>query len=141
MLKTIVILPDGTELSSGMAGQHAIKNCHLTQCVNGAKELTLGSVCGGTIPVTVEVSRPRPPALRPVAWDAPTSLEAEGQVKDGTCRACSRKRSIFLVRKVRPLKDEIPAMGDSMFPLFPSHAPHLQAAAGPSGDRVQLQVG
>ena len=32
-------------------------------------------------------------------------------------------------------------MRDSMFPLFPSHAPHLQAAAEPSGDTVQLQVG
>ena len=32
-------------------------------------------------------------------------------------------------------------MRDSMFPLFSSHAPHLQAAAEPSGDTVQLQVG
>lgn len=53
MLKTIVILPDGTELSSGTAHRHAIKNCSLTQCVNGAKELTLGSVCAAMAELTV----------------------------------------------------------------------------------------
>ena len=53
MLKTIVILPDGTELSSGTAGEHAIKSCYLTQCVNEAKELTLGSVCASMAELTV----------------------------------------------------------------------------------------
>ena len=45
MLKTVVILPDGSLLSSGTPGQHAIKSCSLTRCVNADRELTLGSVC------------------------------------------------------------------------------------------------
>lgn len=45
MKKTVVILPDGTQISSGTTGTDAILSCTLTQCVNEDQELTLGSVC------------------------------------------------------------------------------------------------
>lgn len=45
MEKTVVILPDGTQISSGTTGTDAILSCTLTQCVNEDQELTLGSVC------------------------------------------------------------------------------------------------
>ncbi len=53
MLKTVVILPDGTELSSGKSGEFAISAFRLTQCVNEARELTLGSVCAAMVELTV----------------------------------------------------------------------------------------
>lgn len=45
MRKTILILPDGTEVSSGAGTREAIVSCQITQCVNAGSELTLGSVC------------------------------------------------------------------------------------------------
>lgn len=53
MLKTIVVLPDGTELSSGKTGDCAVKSFRLTQCVNDGQELTLGSVCAAMVEITV----------------------------------------------------------------------------------------
>lgn len=52
-MRTIVILPDGTELSSGSGAQNAIQKLTLTQCVNEAQELTLGSVCAAMLEATV----------------------------------------------------------------------------------------
>lgn len=45
MLRTIIRLSDGTEISSGPDQVNAIRSVKLTQCVNSAKELTLGSAC------------------------------------------------------------------------------------------------
>lgn len=45
MRKTILILPDGKEISSGAGTREAIVSCQITQCVNAGSELTLGSVC------------------------------------------------------------------------------------------------
>ncbi len=53
MLKTIVVLPDGTELSSGKTGDCAVKSFSYTQCVNDRQELTLGSVCAAMVEITV----------------------------------------------------------------------------------------
>lgn len=53
MLKTIVVLPDGTELSSGPGRLNAIQNFTLTECVNDAQELSLGSACANMIEMTV----------------------------------------------------------------------------------------
>ena len=53
MEKTILVLPDGTELSSGKTGTDAIINFSLTQCVNEEEELTLGSVCAAMAEITV----------------------------------------------------------------------------------------
>lgn len=53
MWKTIVVLPDGTELSSGQTGTAAIAKFSLTQCVNDSRELTMGQVCAAMVEVTV----------------------------------------------------------------------------------------
>lgn len=52
MLKNILILPDGRELSSGTAGM-GIASLTLTQSVNAENELTLGSVCADMLEATV----------------------------------------------------------------------------------------
>lgn len=49
MLKTIIVLPDGTEISSGVGTVNAIQSCTFTECVNSGTELTLGSVCASMI--------------------------------------------------------------------------------------------
>lgn len=54
MLKTMIRLPDGTELSSGAEHTNAIRSVKLTQCVNSAKELTLGSTCAGMVEVDIQ---------------------------------------------------------------------------------------
>lgn len=53
MGKTIVLLPDGRELSSGDPGKAAISGFSLTQCVNEERELALGSVCAAMAELTV----------------------------------------------------------------------------------------
>ncbi len=52
MLKTIIVLPDGTELSSGKGTENAIKSITVTECVNDSQELTLGSACSNMIELT-----------------------------------------------------------------------------------------
>lgn len=52
MLKTIIVLPDGTELSSGTGTKNAIKSVTITECVNDAQELTLGSACANMIEIS-----------------------------------------------------------------------------------------
>ena len=52
MLKTIIVLPDGTELSSGVGTKNAIKSVTITECVNDSQELTLGSACSNMIELT-----------------------------------------------------------------------------------------
>ena len=47
------MLPDGTELSSGVGTVNAIQSVTLKECVNGAQELTLGSVCANSVDVKV----------------------------------------------------------------------------------------
>ncbi|MBE6943794.1 MAG: hypothetical protein E7453_05985, partial [Ruminococcaceae bacterium] len=49
MLKTLIVLPDGTELFSGRGTENAIISSTITECVNGAQELTLGSVCSNMV--------------------------------------------------------------------------------------------
>lgn len=53
MVKTILTLPDGRELSSGTPGTAAIGEVCITQCVNESRELTLGSVCAAMVEVTI----------------------------------------------------------------------------------------
>lgn len=52
MLKNILILPDGRELSSGSAGL-GIQTLTLTQSVNAGEELSLGSVCADMLEATI----------------------------------------------------------------------------------------
>lgn len=55
MIKTVILLPDGRELSSGTYGQAAIAGCTVTECVNSGTELTLGSVCAAMAEVKLLV--------------------------------------------------------------------------------------
>lgn len=50
MLKNLIVLPDGSEISSGTVGA-AITTATLTQCVNDGEELSLGSVCADLLEV------------------------------------------------------------------------------------------
>ncbi len=52
-MRNILILPDGTELSSGSARENGIFSTTVTQCVNDGEELSIGSVCTNSIDVTV----------------------------------------------------------------------------------------
>ena len=51
MLQTIVVLPDGTEVSSGVNTGNAVQSCTYTECVNSGTELTLGSVCSAMVEI------------------------------------------------------------------------------------------
>lgn len=53
MQKSILVLPDGTELSSGRGTQNALMNVEYTEMVNSDTELTLGSVCASCIEATL----------------------------------------------------------------------------------------
>ncbi len=51
MLQTIVVLPDGTEVSSGISNGNVVQSCTYTECVNGGTELILGSVCSAMVEI------------------------------------------------------------------------------------------
>ena len=53
MLKTILVLPDGSEISSGKGQKNAIKTATLEECVNDAEDLTFGAVCAKTLDVDI----------------------------------------------------------------------------------------
>ena len=53
MLKTIIVLPDGTEVSSGTGVVNAIRCVTLTECVNRGEELTIGSTCANALEATL----------------------------------------------------------------------------------------
>ena len=45
MYRHLLILPDGTELFSGVEQENALQSVTVTQAVNSGEELTLGSAC------------------------------------------------------------------------------------------------
>lgn len=53
MLKTIIVLPDGTEISSGTGVVNAIRSVTLTECVNRGEDLTIGSTCANALEATL----------------------------------------------------------------------------------------
>lgn len=53
MLKNLIVLPNGTEIFSGIAGLPALKQVILTQQVNAGAELTLGSTCASELEATL----------------------------------------------------------------------------------------
>ncbi|MBQ5608519.1 MAG: hypothetical protein IIU86_05790 [Oscillospiraceae bacterium] len=53
MLKNLIILPDGTELFSGVGTVNALQNVTVTQRVNAGTELTLGSACANMLEATL----------------------------------------------------------------------------------------
>lgn len=54
MLKTIIVLPDGTELYSGVGETNNIRSVTVIQKVNSETELTLGSVCPTVLEATLQ---------------------------------------------------------------------------------------
>lgn len=53
MLKTIIRLPDGTEISSGAGEVWSIRSATHTECVNSGTELTIGSVCSACLELEI----------------------------------------------------------------------------------------
>ncbi|MBO5070811.1 MAG: hypothetical protein J6C37_10705 [Roseburia sp.] len=53
MQKSIIVLPDGTELSSGRGTTNALMNVQYTELVNSEMELTPGSVCCSCMEATL----------------------------------------------------------------------------------------
>ena len=53
MLKTIMVLPDGTQLTSSADEETVILSSTVTESVNEAQELTLGSVCAARLEVKI----------------------------------------------------------------------------------------
>ena len=53
MLKTLIVLQDGTEIYSGSGTENAIQSCKIKESVNSAKELVLGSVCSNMVEAKV----------------------------------------------------------------------------------------
>ena len=49
MLKTVLLLPDGTEISSGAGERNALQSVSLTQSVNDDSELTAGAACASVL--------------------------------------------------------------------------------------------
>ena len=53
MYKNVLLLPDGTEVSSGTGTKNAIKSVKSTQMVNSGEELTIGSACSNMIEASI----------------------------------------------------------------------------------------
>ena len=60
MLKSIIVLPDGTEISSGGGQKVNIRSTSLTECVNSGEELTIGSVCSNMLEMTLQTPAGKP---------------------------------------------------------------------------------
>jgi hypothetical protein len=54
MLKTLIRLSDGREISSGVNESMNIRSCTITQCCNSGDDLTIGSVCAACVEMVVE---------------------------------------------------------------------------------------
>lgn len=53
MLKTIIVLPDGREITSGTDAAEAVQSITFTESVNDSQELTAGSACANMVEVTL----------------------------------------------------------------------------------------
>lgn len=53
MLRNLIVLPDGTELFSGLGSVNALQSVTMTQQVNTGTELTLGSACANMLEATI----------------------------------------------------------------------------------------
>lgn len=54
MLRTLIRLSDGTEISSGSDASMNIRSCTTTHCCNSGEELTIGSVCAACVEMVVQ---------------------------------------------------------------------------------------
>ena len=49
MLRNLIVLPDGTEIASGLGAKHTIQNATITASSNSGTELAPGSVCADVL--------------------------------------------------------------------------------------------
>lgn len=101
MLRTIIKLPDGTEISSGANHKNAIQSATLTECVNSGEDLILGSACSNALEVTLFTP------------DGGLSLEAGAEVavykEDGAAR---KDVGVFILEKpTRPTANTMKVTG------------------------------
>lgn len=54
MLRNLIRLSDGTEISSGSNAELNIRSCTITQCCNSGDDLTIGSVCAACVEMVVQ---------------------------------------------------------------------------------------
>lgn len=54
MLRNLIRLSNGTEISSGSNAAMNIRSCTITHCVNSGDELTIGSVCAACVEMVVQ---------------------------------------------------------------------------------------
>lgn len=57
-MKTVLILPDGSQISSGVAEQTSVQSLQLTQCVNPATQLECGGVCATMAEIRLLLQQP-----------------------------------------------------------------------------------
>lgn len=53
MFRTLIVLPDGTELFSGVDRENTIRNCTITYASNDGDDLMMGSVCSACLEAKV----------------------------------------------------------------------------------------
>lgn len=53
-MRNLLVLPDGTEISSGIAEKNNIRSSSLKEYVNSETELTLGSVCANMLEMSIQ---------------------------------------------------------------------------------------
>lgn len=74
-MKNLIIMPDGSEISSGPGMKTAIKRMTITEMVNDKDDLSLGSACANS----VEVSILAPEGLAITAGDEITLYRVDGE--------------------------------------------------------------
>lgn len=73
-MKNIIVMPDGSEISSGPGNITAIKSCQYTDMVNDSEDLRLGSVCSNSVDVSIMA----PDGLAVAAGDEITLYKVNG---------------------------------------------------------------
>lgn len=102
MYKNILVLPDGTEISSGPGAKNAITSIQYTQMVNSGDELTIGSVCSNMIEASLFTPKGN---LQITAGDELSYYRAD----DGGVRT---KVGLFIVEEpIRPTANTLKIVG------------------------------
>ena len=73
-MSNLIVLPDGSEISSGPGNITAIKSCQYTDMVNDSEDLRLGSVCSNSVDVSIMA----PDGLAVAAGDEITLYKVNG---------------------------------------------------------------
>lgn len=90
MIRNLLVLPDGTELSAGTPGQNALRSLQWTHTVNAGTDLTPGSACADSLEAELWVEPGGEPGI--AAGDELTLY----RVSDGGTRT---KAGVFTAEK------------------------------------------